>query len=74
MMLSFRKMDGDMIIREKKQIDNKHSDLFIWVLACAFMAWIVILGLITRTGQKLIRLILPAPFLNSLPSIDFLLI
>jgi len=49
MMLSFRKMDGDMIIREKKQIDNKHSDFFIWVLACAFMAWIVILGLITQT-------------------------
>jgi hypothetical protein len=38
-----------MAVKEEKHINEKHSDLFIWVLACAFMVWIVILGLITQT-------------------------
>ena len=38
----------DMIIKEKKQTDDKRSDLFIWVAACVLMAWIVFIGFITQ--------------------------
>jgi hypothetical protein len=38
-----------MIIKEKKQTDDKRSDLFIWVVACVLMAWIMFIGFITQT-------------------------
>jgi len=37
-----------MIIKEKKQTDDKCSDLFIWVIACVLMAWIMFIGFITQ--------------------------
>jgi hypothetical protein len=37
-----------MVTKEKKQNAAKHNDLFIWVLSCVILAWIVFLGLITQ--------------------------
>jgi len=37
-----------MVIKEEKQRVDKHNDLFIWVLACVLIAWIMFIGFITQ--------------------------
>jgi len=37
-----------MVIKEEKQTAEKRSDLFIWVIACVLMAWIMVIGFVTQ--------------------------
>ena len=33
-----------MAIREEKQKADRHNDLFIWVIACMLLVWILFIG------------------------------
>jgi len=37
-----------MAIKEEKQGVDKRSDMFIWVIACILMAWIMFIGFVTQ--------------------------
>ena len=37
-----------MVIKEEKQAVDKHNDIFIWVIACVLMVWIMLIGFITQ--------------------------
>jgi hypothetical protein len=47
-LLTFRKLDTNIVTKVKKQNDEQPSDLLIWILACFLMTGIMFISVVTQ--------------------------